>query len=87
VKYQGSSCSARLERATGSAAAERDLENRTWNQYAVEGIFRFLPREQVYVGARYNTVERPARGRRPADVSIDRFQVGAGWFIYAEPPH
>jgi hypothetical protein len=77
VKFQGFELFGTLERATGSAFGE--AANRTWNQLAVEGIYRFLPREQVYVGARYNTVSGPLAGTLD-EVTLNRVQVGAGWF-------
>lgn len=77
VKYRGFELFGTLETATGAAANEP--ETRTWNQLALEGIFRFLPREQAYVGARYNTVGGALAGSG-ADVTIDRVQLGAGWF-------
>jgi len=67
-----------VEQASGQAANE--TENRTWNQYAGDLVYRFLPNEQMFVGARYNTVAGELQGSR-ADASIDRWQLGAGWFI------
>lgn len=67
---------------TSSGSALNETEDRTWNQLAGELIYRFLPDEQVYVGARYNTLNgklAPAAGGQ--DVSIDRVQLGAGWFM------
>ena len=43
-------------------------------------MYRFLPGERLHVAARYNTVSGELAGSR-ADVSINRFQVGAGWFV------
>jgi phosphate-selective porin len=51
---------------------------RTWNQVAVDALYRFLPHEQAYIGARYNTVTGEARGL--GDVTMNRFAVAAGWF-------
>ena len=46
----------------------------TWNHYAGELIYRFGSGEDFYVGARYNTASDD-------DVSVDRFNVGGGWFM------
>lgn len=77
VKYRGLELFGIVEQSAGRASFES--EDRTWSQYAVEGVYRFLPREQVFVGARYNTVEGELAGSA-ADVSINRIQIGAGWF-------
>ena len=81
VKFGGLELFGVIETATGGVdnEGEGDNEDRTWNQIAVEGIYRFLPREQLYVGARYNTVSGTTVGARE-DVTINRIQVGAGWF-------
>ncbi len=86
VKFRGLELFGILEQAEGRAFNE-DVR-RTWTQMSVEGVFRFMPREQVYVGGRYNTVSGPlagavVNGRIPAagqEVSLDRFEVGGGWF-------
>ncbi|HZK77627.1 MAG TPA: hypothetical protein VFC35_01875 [Gemmatimonadaceae bacterium] len=66
------------EQAKGRNATE--TADRTWNQYAGEALYRFLADDRVYVAGRYNT----AKGRllnMTNDVSVDRYNVGAGWFI------
>ena len=49
-----------IEQAEGKNKAEADL--RTWNQYATDVVYRFFPREQLYVGGRYNTDSGKLRG-------------------------
>jgi hypothetical protein len=78
IKVRGLELFGVIERAEGKASAE--TENRVWNQYVAEGVYRFLPREQVYVGARYNTVNGRLRGLTQ-DVSVDRTAFSAGWYI------
>jgi hypothetical protein len=78
VKFRGLEVFGNLETATGAAATEP--RERTWDQYAGELVYRFLPREQVYVGARYNTASGRLTGI-PTDVRVDRVQVAGGWFI------
>ncbi|HVG44286.1 MAG TPA: hypothetical protein VM890_06125 [Longimicrobium sp.] len=53
---------------------------RTWNQYAVDATYRFLPGEPLYVAARYNTVSGPLAGTTN-DIGADRWQFAAGWYI------
>lgn len=78
IKVGGMEFFGTLERAKGQAANE--ASERTWNQYAGEGIYRFGETESYYLGARYNTVSGELAGSG-ADVSVDRFQLGAGWFL------
>jgi hypothetical protein len=78
VKFHGLEVFGALERATGKTTAE--ISRREFNQYAVDAVYRFLPKEQLYLGTRYNWV-----GGRLAnftnDVSINRVQVAGGWFV------
>ena len=88
VKYRGFELFGVLERATGRAFNEAEDINRAWTQVAVDGVFRFLPQEQAFVGARYNVVSGPLVGPAVAgqvttagqDISINRVEVGGGWF-------
>ena len=77
VKWKGLEIFGAYEMAKGRTFAETD--DRTWNQVSGEVIYRFLPREQCYVGARYisATGEPDGLGR---DVTIDRTAIAAGWF-------
>ena len=75
VKVQGLEVFGIMETATGRGFGE--TEDRTWNQFAVEALYRFLDREQVYVGGRYNRASGELGG---VDVSSTRLQLGAGWF-------
>jgi hypothetical protein len=86
VKVGGLELFGVIERATGHTANEEIT--RTWNQYAVDAVFRFLPREQAYVGVRYNQASGPLTGpavqgkitTAGADVSMDRVEITGGWF-------
>jgi hypothetical protein len=82
VKFHGLELFGTYERATGQNAAEytNDLETRTWDQFAIDAVYRFLPQEQLFVAARYNQANGQLVGSR-ADVSIDRVQAGLGWFV------
>ena len=77
VKYGGLEFFGIYERASGKAAAESDT--RAWNQYAGELIYRFGTDEKLYVGGRYNYVDGELASGE--DVSVDRFNIGAGWFM------
>jgi len=77
LKYKGLEFFGVYERATGKKSSEADT--RTWNQYSGELIYRFGNDENFYIGGRYNVVDGTlAEG---TDVSVDRFQAAAGWFM------
>jgi hypothetical protein len=80
VKFRGLELFGVVERAKGKALTE--ATERTWNQYAVDTVYRFLPDEKLFVGARYNK----AHGTLPGitgDVGSNRWQFAGGWFITA----
>ncbi|HEU6451698.1 MAG TPA: hypothetical protein VFT57_09785 [Gemmatimonadaceae bacterium] len=78
IKIRGLELFGNIETARGKAANE--TTSRTWDQYSGEAVYRFLPREQLYVGARYNTASGRLVGMTN-DVNAKRFQVAGGWFI------
>ena len=77
VKYGGLEFFGTVEMAKGKASFETD--ERTAMQYAGELIYRFGADENIYVGGRYNLVD--AEDISGEDVTIDRFQIAAGWFM------
>jgi hypothetical protein len=80
MKYHGLEVFGVIEQSTGKASTE--LTERTWHQYAVDTVYRFLANEPLFVGARYNT----ASGALPGiagDVGADRWEFGGGWFVTA----
>ncbi|MEO5824874.1 MAG: hypothetical protein ABIR59_03225 [Gemmatimonadales bacterium] len=78
VKYRGLELFGALEMAKGRTSAEETT--RDMSQYAAEVIFRFMPEEMMFVGARYNQVDARLAGMA-SDVSINRVQIAAGWFV------
>ena len=78
VKFRGAELFGVIERAKGKANAE--ATEREWKQYAVDAVYRFLPDERAYVGARYNRAEGTLVGIA-SEVGANRWQVGGGWFI------
>lgn len=57
-----------------------------FNQIAAELLYRFGASKQFFGGARYNVVNGNIKTKTPngfteADRTVDRVQVGAGWFI------
>ena len=78
VKIRGLELFGVLERAEGKASTE--VTERIWKQYAVDTVYRFMPDETLFVGARYNK----AHGDLPGisgDVGANRWQFGGGWFV------
>jgi hypothetical protein len=78
VKFRGLELFGVLERSKGKASAE--ATEREWNQVAFDTVYRFLPQEQLYVGARYNRAHGTLPGI-PDDLGAKRIQVAGGWFI------
>jgi hypothetical protein len=70
-----------IEQAEGKASTE--VTERTFKQYAVDTVYRFLPSdtgEKLFVGVRYNK----AYGELPGitgEAGANRWQIGGGWFI------
>ncbi|WP_179351990.1 hypothetical protein [Winogradskyella vidalii] len=77
VKYGGLEVFGTVELTSGRSLAEADRRNA--EQYAGEVIYRFGEAENVFLGGRYNTVSAELNGGQ--EVSINRFQLGAGWFM------
>ena len=78
VKFHGLELFGNIEKATGRAGTE--TADRTWKQLAGDVVYRFLPAEQVWVGARYNTANGKLAATDPKQ-TVKRFQTSAGWFI------
>jgi hypothetical protein len=75
-----------LENGEGSTFGE--LDNRQTHQTSAELLYRFGNRENLYVGARYQTLtSNLAFGQSASSpgtlfpIAIDRTSVAAGWFI------
>ncbi len=68
------------ENATGLYPSSKEFE---FNQFAVEGLYRFGNEEQFFGGARYNYVKGNTDSKNPQsiDKSVNRIQIGAGWFL------
>jgi hypothetical protein len=78
VKFRGLELFGVIERATGKATVE--ATNRTWNQYALDTVYRFLPEEKAFVGVRYNKAHGTLAGIT-GDLGANRWQVAGGWFV------
>jgi len=77
VKYSGLELFGNIEQAKGRNGVE--TSDRTWTQYAGDGVYRFC-HNHLYAAGRYNV----AKGRLAGftdDVTIDRTELGGGWFL------
>jgi hypothetical protein len=81
IKVGGAEVFGVIETARGRGATE--IKRRELNQVAVEGVYRFLADEKLFVGARYNEVSGRLAGAAFAakDVTVRREQLSAGWFV------
>lgn len=80
VKYKGLEFFGTIELASGGDKAETD-DKRTANQYATEVIYRFGKTEQFYLGGKYNTVSGKLSNADAKEVTVDKFEASAGWFM------
>jgi hypothetical protein len=103
IKLSGFELFGTYEMAQGSSAVENGevaynattpllnkQAKRSFNQFAVDVLYRFGGKKQLYVGAKYNKVNAdlafwdvsgPVAVRTTNKVSVDRVSFGAGWFI------
>jgi hypothetical protein len=77
LKVGGLELRANVEEARGRNVTE--TTSRVWNQNAGEALYRFID-NKVYVAGRYNTVNGTLPGMTQ-EVTVDRTQFGAGWFV------
>lgn len=80
VKFGGLELFGTWEQAKGRGRTE--TEDRSLNQLAGDVIYRIGKKENLFLGARYNTLNGDLRfGTTNKDVSVDRFAFAGGWFI------
>lgn len=80
VKFKGVEFYGVFESVSGKEISETD--RRSFTQLGAELLYRFGENEDFYIGGRYNNVsgELASFGGN-ADVSIDRLNIGGGWFL------
>lgn len=87
IKFQGLEFFGVFETVSGKTAVE--TEDRVYNQYGAELLYRFGAGEDLYIGGRYNLVtgERGVTDVpnntvvNAGDVDITRVNIGGGWFL------
>ncbi len=78
VKAGGFEFFGTAEAASGRTKTETDT--RKVSQYAADAVYRFGKDENLFVGARYNTVTARLAGFAN-DITINRSALAAGWFL------
>jgi hypothetical protein len=78
IKIGGAEFFGNFETATGGAFSEPKL--RTIHQNVYEALYRFGDND-FYLGGRYNTLKGQLIAKNSNDYSVDRYQVGGGWFV------
>lgn len=79
VKYKGLEFFGTVENAKGKLHAEKD--KRKANQYAADLVYRFGKEENLFIGARINTVTGQFLANSSAEQASSRTALAAGWFI------
>lgn len=92
-KFQGFEVFGTFEMAGGKTFSNStnpdSIKDRGVTQFAVEGVYRFLEREQVFVGARFNQVSGQLLNVNTAmsntndipEQSISRIEIAGGWWV------
>jgi hypothetical protein len=78
AKFQGLELFGTYETANGRSKTEKNERNMT--QLAGEAIYRLGKNEELYIGARYNTVQSELAGYTEK-VKINRTAIAGGWFV------
>jgi len=78
IKVGGAEFFGNFETATGGSFAEPKL--RTLHQNVYEGLYRFGDND-FYLGGRYNTLSGQLLSKVYTDQSVNRVQLGGGWFV------
>jgi hypothetical protein len=83
IKYRGLEFFGVYETSSGrnDVADAAFSDDRTWTQLAGELIYRFGAEENLFFGARYNVVTGNLAGQESDEVTVDRINVGGGWFL------
>jgi hypothetical protein len=55
--------------------------NRNWTHLGGELLYRFGTNENFYIGGRYNTASGQLRNVETDKVSVNRLNIGGGWFM------
>ncbi|MEO6549388.1 MAG: hypothetical protein ABIN94_15405 [Ferruginibacter sp.] len=83
LKVKGVELFGTLETAKGRT--KNELADRKMTQLAAEAVYRFGPAENLFIGARYNTVAARLANTTAitytGDIKVNRVALAAGWFV------
>ena len=79
LKWKGLEFFGTYEAMKGRMNFEQEGETRDFNQVAAELVYRFLPKDQLYVGMKYNTMTGTQLFEN-YEVKVNRLAIAAGWF-------
>lgn len=77
IKYQGLEIFGTYENVSGANKGEKD--DRTYDQYAADVLYRFGTNEKFYIGGRYNQVNGETAANE--DIEVTRYNIGGGWYM------
>lgn len=80
VKYKGLEFFGTVELAKGGDKKGTD-DTRSVNQFAGDVLYRFGNNENLYIGAKYNTVSGKLANADAKKIGIDRIEASFGWFL------
>jgi hypothetical protein len=70
---------------TASGRNSRETDTRKMSQFAADAVYRFGKDENLFIGAKYNTVSARLANTTAityaGDVKLDRIAAAAGWFL------
>ena len=78
IKIGGAEFFGNFEIAKGGSFSEAQLRN--IRQQVYEGLYRFMD-DKLYLGGRYNVLSGQLIAKNFNDESVNRTQVGGGWFV------
>ena len=83
AKFKGLELFGTLENTKGGTNAEKiaNFEKRKANQFAIDAVYRIGAKENVFVGARYNSAKGQMIASNKTEQTITRTALGAGWFV------
>jgi hypothetical protein len=79
LKFSGLEVFGTYEKASGRSKSETTTRDMT--QWAGDVVYRLGKAENLFVGARYNTVDAELAGATITKVNINRVSFSGGWFI------
>ena len=80
IKFNSLELFTTYETATGGDKSG-STESRTWNQFAIDAVYRFGNNDNFYVAGKYNSVSGKLQNADTKKVNVNRIEAGFGWFL------